>query len=118
MAAMSDDAFQHLHARRSIEDIGGRTYELAGDEAFTMTQFAEELSRQAGKTVVYQDMSPDDYKAALVAAGLPEFVGALLANSSAGAATDALFDNSKQLSTLIRRPTMPLSQAIATALRK
>ena len=117
-ATRADYAEAGAVAMTTAEDIGGRTYELAGDEAFTMTQFAEELSRQAGKTVVYQDMSPDDYKAALVAAGLPEFVGALLANSSAGAATDALFDNSKQLSTLIRRPTMPLSQAIATALRK
>ena len=117
-ATRADYAEAGAVAMTTAEDIGGRTYELAGDEAFTMAQFAEELSRQAGKTVVYQDMSPKDYQAALAAAGLPDFVAALLANSSAGAATDALFDDGKQLSTLIGRPTTPLSQAIATALRK
>jgi len=117
-ATRADYAEAGAIAMTTAEDIGGRIYELAGDEAFTMAQFTEELSRQAGKTVVYQDMSPEDYKAALVAAGLPEFVGALLANSSAGAATDALFDDGKQLSTLIGRPTTPLSRSIATALKK
>ena len=100
------------------EDIGGRTYELGGDEAFTMAQFAEELSRQAGKQVVYQDMSEKDYAAALASVGLPDFVAALRANSSAGAAKDGLFDDGKQLSKLIGRPTTPLSQALATALKK
>ena len=117
-ATRADYAEAGAIAMTTAEDIGGRIYELAGDEAFTMAQFTEEVSRQAGKTVVYQDMSPEDYKAALVAAGLPEFVGALLANSSAGAATDALFDDGKQLSTLIGRPTTPLSRSIATALKK
>ena len=83
-----------------------------------MTQFAEELSRQAGKQVVYQDMSEKDYAAALASVGLPDFVAALLANSSAGAAKDGLFDDGKQLSKLIGRPTTPLSQALATALKK
>lgn len=95
----------------------GRVYELAGDTAYTLTEFAAELSRQSGKTVVYQNLPEADYKAALVGAGLPEPFAALLADSDAGAATGALNDAGGDLGRLIGRPTTPLATTIAAALK-
>ncbi|BDI05720.1 hypothetical protein CATMQ487_26900 [Sphaerotilus microaerophilus] len=67
-----------------------QVYELAGDDAYTLAEF----------------------EAALKAAGL----AALLADSGAGAARGGLFDDSRQLSTLIGRPTTPLAEAMTQAL--
>lgn len=98
------------------EDQAGRIYELAGDTAYTLGEFAAEVSRQSGKVVEYKDLPQAEFQAALVAAGLPEGLAALLADSDAAAAKGALFDDGHQLSTLIGRPTTPLAATIAAAL--
>jgi NAD(P)H dehydrogenase (quinone) len=95
----------------------GHIYELGGDESYTLADFAAELSRQSGNSVAYTNLPEADYKAALVGAGLPEPFAALLADSSAGAAKDALFDDSRTLSRLIGRPTTPFATTIAAALK-
>jgi NAD(P)H dehydrogenase (quinone) len=98
------------------EDQAGRIYELAGDEAYTLAEFADELSRRAGKPIIFKNLSEADHKAALVGAGLPEPVAAMLAQSDAAAGQGALFDDSHDLGRLIGRPTTPLKDAIAAAL--
>lgn len=101
-----------------IDDTGPRVvHELAGDTSYTLAGFAAELSRQAGRTIPYVDMPEVDYRAALLGAGLPEGLAALLANSDSAAAHDALFDESHGLARLIGRPTTPLAESIAEALR-
>jgi NAD(P)H dehydrogenase (quinone) len=92
-------------------------YELAGDHGFTLTELAEEVSRASGKAVVYKDMPEQDYKAALLDAGLPEWLAALLSDSDAAASKGALEDNSHTLSRLIGRPTTPLAAAVSAALK-
>lgn len=100
------------------EDAGPRTvHELAGDASYTLAEFAAELSRQSGKHIAYVDLPEAEYRAALVGAGLPEPLAALLADSDAAAANGALRDDSHTLSRLIGRPTTPLSATIAAALR-
>lgn len=94
----------------------GRVYELAGDTAYSLAELASEISRLSGKAVRYQDLPPADYKAALLGAGLPEGLAALLADSDAGASQGALFDDGKQLSRLVGRPTTPLATLITAAL--
>jgi NAD(P)H dehydrogenase (quinone) len=96
----------------------GRVYELAGDTAYTLADLAAEVSRQSGKTVEYRNLSEPDYKAALLGIGLPEFVAALLSDSDTGASKGALFDNGRQLSALLGRPTTPLATVVAAALAK
>lgn len=91
----------------------GRVYELAGDTAFTLTEFAAEISRQSGKTIGYVNLSEADYTNLLVKVGLPQGFAALLADSDTGASKGALFDDSHQLSKLIGRPTTPLATAVA-----
>ncbi|WP_431282184.1 SDR family oxidoreductase [Humitalea sp. 24SJ18S-53] len=91
-------------------------YELAGDQSFTLAEFAAELSRQAEREIPYVDLPEAGYRAALTGAGLPEGLAALLADSDAGAADGALFDESRQLSRLIGRPTTPFAATMARAL--
>lgn len=117
-AARADYAAAAAVVLTSTEDQAGKVYELAGDESYTLKAFAAQIAQQSGKPVVYTDLTQADYKAALLQAGLPEFVAELLANSDAAAAKGALFDDSHQLSRLISRPTTPLSTSIAEALSR
>lgn len=100
----------------STGDHTGQVYELAGDEAFTMDDFAAEVSRQAGKPVPYAPMPEAAYAELLTGFGLPESFAAILADSDARAGEGALFDDSGTLARLIGRPTTPLAQAVAAAL--
>ncbi|WP_365759966.1 SDR family oxidoreductase [Novosphingobium sp.] len=99
-----------------VDGAGGDVHELAGDEAFTMADFAAHVARLAGKPVAYVDMSQADYAAALEGVGLPGWLAAMLANSSFASSQDALFDDSRTLSRLIGRPTTPIADTIAAAL--
>jgi len=94
----------------------GTVYELAGDTAYTLADLAAELSRQSGKTVPYVNLGEADFKAALLGAGLPEGLAALLADSDVGASRGSLFDDSHQLSQLIGRPTASLAALMKLAL--
>ena len=99
------------------QDQAGRVYELAGDHAYTLADFAAEISKQTGKTIPYQNLPEAEFKGILVGAGLPEGLADLLADSDTGAAKGGLFDASRQLSQLIGRPTTPLADVVAKALR-
>lgn len=99
------------------ENQAGQVYELAGDEAYTLTDLAAEISRLSGKTVAYQNLPEADFKAALVGAGLPEAIAGLLADSDTGAARGGLFDDTRQLRQLIGRPTTPLAALVKAALK-
>lgn len=94
----------------------GRVYELAGDSAYTLSEFAAEIARQSGRPVSYHDMPQEAYAAALLDVGLPAPLATLLSESDAGAAQGGLFDDGHQLSRLIGRPTTPLSSLIEAAL--
>lgn len=96
----------------------GEIFELAGDEAYTLSDFAAEIGARAGRTIGYVDLPEADYRKALIGAGLPEPVAALLSDSDAAAAKGALFDDSRRLSALIGRPTTPWRETITTALSK
>ncbi|PZR35170.1 SDR family oxidoreductase [Caulobacter segnis] len=94
----------------------GKTYELAGDEAFTMAELAAETSRQTGRTLPYNNLPEAAYAEVLTGIGLPAPLAAGLAQADAGAARDALFDNDRQLSRLIGRPTTPWTAFVAGVL--
>ncbi|ATM23152.1 TPA: SDR family oxidoreductase [Raoultella ornithinolytica] len=101
-------------AARVIAEEGhaGKVYELAGDEAWTLSELAAALSTQSGKNVVYQNLSEADFAAALKSVGLPAGLADMLADSDVGAAKGGLFDDSRTLSALIGRPTTPLAESI------
>ncbi len=99
-------------------DQAGKIYELAGDHAYTLTEFAAEIERQSGKPVAYQNMSEADFAQALLGAGLPDWLATLLAESDTGASKGGLFDDSHTQSRLIGRPTTPLADVIRASLPK
>lgn len=93
-----------------------KTYELSGDEAYTLAELAAEISRQAGKTIPYNDLTETQYADILKSFGLPAGLAEMLADSDTGASKGGLFDDSHVLSTLIGRPTTPLAKVLADAL--
>lgn len=99
------------------EGHAGATYELAGDEALTMAEYAAEATRLTGKPIAYVNMPQADYAGALLGAGLPPPLANMLADSSAKSATGGLYDDSRTLSRLIGRPTTPVRDTLAAALK-
>jgi NAD(P)H dehydrogenase (quinone) len=96
---------------------GGKVYEFAGDESWSMPEFAAEVARQAGKPVAYVNQSESDYAKTLEGAGLPPPAAGFLASTSYLAGQGELYSESKDLSTLAGRPTTPISETIAAALK-
>jgi NAD(P)H dehydrogenase (quinone) len=96
----------------------GKTYELAGDSAYTLAELAAEISRQTGKDIPYKDLPPADYTAALIEAGVPAPWPEALASFDVEASKGALFDDSRILSKLIGRPTTSLKESVAAALKQ
>lgn len=101
-------------AARVISEEGhaGKVYELAGDQAWTLSELAAELSRQSGKNVVYQNLSEADFAAALKSVGLPAGLADMLADSDVGASKGGLFDDSHTLSALLGHPTTSLAESV------
>lgn len=94
----------------------GKVYELAGDNAFTLSEYAAAISKVSGKTVTYHNVPEAEYTKILVGAGLPEGFAAVLADSEVGASQGGLFSDSKDLSTLIGRPTTSIEDSIKVTL--
>ncbi|WP_267411682.1 SDR family oxidoreductase [Pantoea sp. GM_Pan_4] len=102
----------------SRDDQAGKVYELAGDDSYTLAEFSAEIAHQSGEQVEYVNLPPAEFSAALIGAGLPAPLAELLADSDAGAAQGALFDDSHTLSKLIGRPTTPFAAVIKATLAK
>lgn len=94
----------------------GKVYELAGDKAFTLSEYAAVISKVSGKTLAYQNVPETEFTKILVSVGLPEGFAAVLADSEAGASKGGLFSDSKDLSTLIGRPTTSIEDSIKAVL--
>lgn len=94
----------------------GTVYELAGDDFYTLAEFAKEITKQSGKEVSYVNLPEADFAAALESVGLPKALSELLADSDVGASKGGLFDDGHQLSKLIGRPTTPYSKIVTSSL--
>lgn len=98
------------------DNQAGKVYELAGDNAFTLSEYAGYISELSGKAVAYQDLPEAEFTKALVSIGLPEGFAAILADSDTGASKGGLFDDSKTLSSLIGHPTTSIQDSLKAAL--
>lgn len=92
-------------------------YELGGDEPFTLAELATEITRQTGTEITYHDLPAEEYTRALVGAGMPEPVAALIADSDLGIARGEVYTDSGDLGKLIGRPTTTLADALEVAIR-
>lgn len=90
----------------------GKVYELAGDESFTLSEFALILSKFFNKSIDFKNLDEKSYAQALVEAGLPQEFAKVLANSEAKAADGWLFDEGKKLSTLLGRQTTSIQEML------
>jgi NAD(P)H dehydrogenase (quinone) len=94
----------------------GKVYELAGDEAYTLSELAAEISRQTGKDIPYNNLPEAEYANILKNLGLPEGLAFAIAGWDVGASKNDLFDDFKQLSALIGRSTTSLKEVVTNAL--
>ncbi|MDR7084192.1 NAD(P)H dehydrogenase (quinone) [Arthrobacter ginsengisoli] len=97
------------------DDQAGRIYELGGDQAFTMTELAAEISAAAGKTIIYRDLPAQEYAGMLAGVGVPEAFAEILADSDLGIARGDLLVTAGDLRKLIGRPTTSLAEAVRSA---
>lgn len=94
-----------------------QTYELGGDEAWGFAEYAAELSRQTGKEIAYNNVPAETLVGILTGAGLPEPFAAILVGVDASIAEGQLVVSTGDLSRLSGRPTTPISESIALALK-
>lgn len=94
----------------------GKTYELAGDQAYTLNDLAMEISRQTGENIPYRNLSENEYAEILKSFGIPKDIAYAIAGWDISASKGDLFDDSYQLSHLIGRSTTILSESVVEAL--
>lgn len=91
-------------------------YELGGDTAFTLAEYAATVSGLVGEEVAYVDQPPADYQGFLESVGVPSPMAHILADSDVGISRGDLFVDSGDLGRLIGRPTTSVEDAVRAAL--
>ncbi|MEU9107447.1 SDR family oxidoreductase [Streptomyces xanthophaeus] len=94
----------------------GAVYELSGDTAWSLAEYAAEVAGQSGREVAYAEVPADTHLGILTGAGVPEGFAAILVDVDAAISRGRLAGTSGDLARLIGRPTTPVASAIATAL--
>ncbi len=95
----------------------GRAYELSGDTAWSFAEYAAEIARQSGKDIVYSDVPAGTHLEILTGAGLPEAFAAILVDVDQAIARGLRAGTGGDLARLIGRPTKPLAESVAEALK-
>ncbi|WP_406354668.1 NAD(P)H-binding protein [Streptomyces sp. NBC_00658] len=93
------------------------TYELSGDTTFGFAEYAAEVAKQSGKEIAYNAVPAEVYTGILTGAGLPEALAAILAGVDGSIAKGELAVTTGDLSRLTGRPTTPIAESIAAALK-
>ncbi len=94
-----------------------KTYELGGDVAWGFAEYAAEVSKASGKEITYNSVPVEAYKGILTGAGLPEQLAATLAGADESIEKGELIITSGDLSRLTGRPTTPIAESVAAALK-
>jgi len=92
-------------------------YELSGDTAWSFAEYAAEIARQTGKEIAYRAVSTEEVRGILTGAGLPEPLAAILADVDAAIERGRLAATPGDLSRLTGRPTTPITDSLALALK-
>lgn len=100
------------------ENYKGKTFELAGDEYYLLSDLSDEISKQSGKNIPYNDMPEEEYANILKNIGLPEAFAGALANWDVSASKGDLFCDTQHLSAILGRPTTPISQSVKVVLEQ
>jgi NAD(P)H dehydrogenase (quinone) len=116
-SAAREDYAEAAVAVLTSGDQQGKVYELAGEEAYTLSDLAAEISRQAGKDIPYKNLPEAEYAAILATFGVPQELAKAIAGWDVSASKGDLFDDSRQLSKLIGHKTTPMSATVADAVK-
>jgi NAD(P)H dehydrogenase (quinone) len=87
-------------------------YELGGDVAWTQDELAAAISDVIGTPVTVSQVTPDEQRAALAAAGVPDVWVGFTVATDASIAAGELEVTGGDLSALIGRPTTPLVDSL------
>lgn len=96
----------------SGQEQAGKVYELGGDEALSYPEVAQAIAEAAGQPVIYQDMPPTQYAAALEGAGVPGAFAGILADSDLGVSKGLLEEKTGTLRGLLGRPTTSFGDVV------
>jgi NAD(P)H dehydrogenase (quinone) len=91
-------------------------YELSGDTAWSLPELAATASELSGRSIVYRDLSAEDYGQALLGAGIPEFMVPFMVETHLAVADGVFAETTGDLSRLIGRPTTPLRDTLSALL--
>ena len=97
----------------TTEGHAGKTYELAGDHSFTMTDLAKAASEWAERTMPYSDLPPAEYRKALENAGVPKAFVDIAVETDLAIARSDLDSTGRDLHLLIGRNTKTLREVLA-----
>lgn len=93
-------------------------YELAGSNSFSLAQLAQFISTASGKAVQYQNLASDEYSQTLAEAGLNEGLIHVIVDADVQTQVGAMLSNSKDLETLLGRPSTPILTTVLNTLNK
>jgi NAD(P)H dehydrogenase (quinone) len=92
-------------------------YELSGDTAWSFAEYAAVVAEAAGRDIAYRNVSPAELLQILIGAGLPEGFAEVLVDVDAAIRRGLLAKTTGDLSRLIGRPTTPMPQTVAEAVK-
>ncbi|MGC0415105.1 SDR family oxidoreductase [Embleya sp. AB8] len=99
------------------DDQAGKVYELTGDTNWSLPELAAEAAKQSGREVGYANLPAEQYTGILAGVGLPPYLVELLVDADVQISGGALAAITADLSTLLGRPTTPLAETVAAALK-
>ncbi|MET9345537.1 NmrA family NAD(P)-binding protein [Streptomyces termitum] len=94
----------------------GRAYELSGDEAWSLAEYAAEVSARSGREVAYRNVPAAAHREILTGAGVPDSFAAVLVDVDEAIGRGSLALRTGDLARLIGRPTTPIGVTIGEAL--
>lgn len=94
----------------------GRAYELSGDTAWSLAEYAAEVARHSGKEIVHRNVPAETHLEILTGAGVPAPFAAILVDVDRAIERGLLARGDGDLARLIGRPTTPLAETVAAAL--
>ncbi|UYK96280.1 SDR family oxidoreductase [Pantoea stewartii] len=102
----------------SEDGHSGKVYELAGSNAYSMPELADELSELCGKKIDYLNLSYYDLKQVLLSVHIPEMIADVVIEADKLSQEGELYSDSNDLSILIGRKTVSVHQAIINEMSK
>lgn len=94
-----------------------KIYELAGSSSFSLAELAQNITEVSGKSVIYQNLTAEDYTQALTQAGLPTGLVNVIVDADVQTEKGAMFSDSQDLEQLIGHKTTAIKDQLESILK-